>query len=518
MQTESEPLLCPNELRHIMSKNRTAVTSINSLRKFERCPGDPNPDGRYVLYWMQIHRRLYYNYALEYAVGWANKLNKPLLIFEAVRADYPWASERTHHFLLEGMDEHHRELARRRVTYYPYLEDESGQGKGLMKLLGSKAAIVISDEYPAYIMPEHNAAFGRQSPVPFITIDSNGILPLNLTEKAPTSAFSYRKILQKNFVQCYGEPPQADPLSGLQNTSAAVIPTSALQKWPHAGWRLRDRKKFVSRLPVNHNIGKIDLDGTRKAALDRMYTFVHDELDRYGEDRNHPDDDKTSRLSPWLHFGKISPHEVVAEVLNRMPEGWSVDRLEDQKGKRRGFFQADESTEGFLDEVITWRETGFHFCHHRPDYDQYESLPDWAKQTLHDHISDERSYIYSYEELAHAKTHDEIWNAAQNQLRQEGRIHNYLRMLWGKKVLEWTPDPQTALEYLIDLNNWYAIDGRDPNSYSGIFWIFGRFDRAWGPERQIFGKIRYMTSKSAKTKVRLKKYLERYNNPLFEST
>ncbi len=493
------------------------MASINQHRKFERNGGNPNPDGRYVLYWMQINRRLHYNYALEYAVGWANKLDKPLLIYEAVRADYPWASERTHHFLLEGMAEHQQELARRKVTYYPYLEDEPGHGKGLMKLLGSKAAIVISDEYPAYIMPQHNAAFERQSSVPFITIDSNGILPLNLTEKAPTSAFSYRKIVQKQFVKCYSEPPQADPLAGLKHSTPAVIPTSALQKWPHAGWRLQDLQKFVGRLPVNHDIGKIEMEGTRKAALERMHTFVHEELHRYGEDRNHPDEDKTSKLSPWLHFGKISSHEIVEEVFSLMPANWSPDQLEDHQGKRRGFFNADESTEGFLDELITWRETGFHFCHHREDYDQYESLPDWAKQTLNDHLSDERPYIYSYEELAQAQTHDEIWNAAQNQLRQEGRIHNYLRMLWGKKVLEWTPDPQTALEYLIDLNNWYAIDGRDPNSYSGIFWIFGRFDRAWGPERPIFGKIRYMTSKSAQSKVRLKKYLGRYNSPLFGS-
>ena len=487
------------------------MSSINSLRKFERVSGDPNPDGRYVLYWMQINRRLHYNYALEYAVGWANKLEKPLLIFDSVRCDYPWASERTHHFLMEGMAEHQKVLGKRGVTYYPYLEDEPGQREGLIKLLSDKSSIVISDEFPAYIMPWHNSELAKQCSVPFVTIDSNGILPLNLTEKAPSSAYNYRRILQKNFVRCYSAPPQQNPLANLKSETPAVIPTSALQKWPHAGWRLKEPQKFVSRLPVKHEIGKLQIEGTRSAALQRMKSFVHEELHRYDEDRNHPDEEKTSRLSPWLHFGYISSYEIVKEVLSLLPEEWKLDDLEDHKGKRRGFFRADASIEGFLDEVITWREVGFHYCHHQPEYDKYESLPEWAKTTLDEHRKDERPYIYSYEELAQSQTYDEVWNAAQNQLREEGRIHNYLRMLWGKKVLEWTPDPETALQYLIDLNNWYAIDGRDPNSYSGIFWIFGRFDRAWGPERPIFGKVRYMTTKSAKTKLRLKKYVQRYN-------
>ena len=154
---------------------------------------------------------------------------------------------------------------------------------------------------------------------------------------------------------------------------------------------------------------------------------------------------------------------------------------------------------------------GFHYAHHVDNYDKFESLPDWALETMKDHENDERDYVYSYEELEQSKTHDEIWNAAQTQLREEGIIHNYLRMLWGKKVIEWTPDHKTALEYLIELNNKFAIDGRDPNSYSGIFWCFGRFDRAW-QEREIFGKLRYMTSESTRKKVKLKQYLAKYGN------
>ena len=164
-----------------------------------------------------------------------------------------------------------------------------------------------------------------------------------------------------------------------------------------------------------------------------------------------------------------------------------------------------------MDELITWRELGYVFCHQRlEDYDQFETLPGWAVETLENHSSDPRPVTYTLEQLETASTHDPVWNAAQRQLRQEGRIHNYLRMLWGKKILEWSPSPQEALQRLIHLNNRWAIDGRNPNSYSGIFWILGRFDRAWGPVRPIFGKIRYMSSESTARKIRLKGYLQRY--------
>jgi len=237
--------------------------------------------------------------------------------------------------------------------------------------------------------------------------------------------------------------------------------------------------------------------------------FVKNGLLEYDEKRNDPDENKTSQLSPWLHFGKISEYEIVKTVLDYQPDGWDLDKITFNKGSTGGFFNGNPNIDSFLDEVITWREVGFHFAHHRPDYDQLESLPDWALKTMDQHRDDKREWIYSYEELEQSNTHDDIWNAAQTQLREEGIIHNYLRMLWGKKVIEWTPDYETALQYLIDLNNTYAIDGRDPNSYSGIFWCFGRFDRAW-QERPVFGKLRYMTSKSTRKKVKLKNYVEKY--------
>jgi deoxyribodipyrimidine photo-lyase len=168
------------------------------------------------------------------------------------------------------------------------------------------------------------------------------------------------------------------------------------------------------------------------------------------------------------------------------------------------------SAEAFLDELITWRELGYNFCSRRDDHDRFASLPAWARATLGKHSSDPSAHVYTLDQFEAARTHDPLWNAAQTQLLREGRIHNYLRMLWGKKILEWTASPQDALDVMIELNNKYGVDGRDPNSYSGIFWVLGRYDRPWGPERPIFGTVRYMTSGSAMRKLRVRGFLARY--------
>jgi deoxyribodipyrimidine photo-lyase len=191
--------------------------------------------------------------------------------------------------------------------------------------------------------------------------------------------------------------------------------------------------------------------------------------------------------------------------------GWNSDRISGKvNGSSNGWWGVEEHVESFLDELITWREVGYNMCSRSDDYDRYESLPKWAQQTLGKHAEDPREYVYTLDEFESAQTHDPLWNAAQRQLVREGRIHNYLRMLWGKKVLEWSASPQAALDVLIELNNKYALDGRNPNSYSGIFWVLGRYDRAWVPERPIFGTIRYMSSDNTARKVRVKDYLRRY--------
>ena len=235
-----------------------------------------------------------------------------------------------------------------------------------------------------------------------------------------------------------------------------------------------------------------------------------EQMHRYTEERNHPDAGATSGLSPYLHFGKISIHEVVRDILEKYELEDRCRALVYNNGSK-GFFPGPPEVDAFLDEALTWRETGYHFCFHRADYDKYESLPDWALRTLEEHKKDRREHLYNLDQLESASTYDEIWNAAQRELMQTGKIHNYLRMLWGKKILEWSKSPKQALETTLHLNNKYSIDGRNPNSYSGVFWIFGRFDRPW-QERDVFGKIRYMSSEQTRKKVRLKEYLERFGN------
>lgn len=237
--------------------------------------------------------------------------------------------------------------------------------------------------------------------------------------------------------------------------------------------------------------------GGERAGEAALEAFVEQKLTRYNDDRNRPEVDATSGLSPYLHFGHVSVHQVLMAVASR--EGWIAGNLgTSTAGKRAGWWGMSPSAEAFLDQVVTWREVGYNFCSQRPDFDGFESLPEWARTTLAKHAADPRATAYDLESFSSARTHDPLWNAAQRQLVSEGRIHNYLRMLWGKKILEWTRSPEDAL------------DGRNPNSYSGIFWVLGRYDQPWGPKRPIFGTMRYMSSANTARKMDVKGYLRRF--------
>jgi deoxyribodipyrimidine photo-lyase len=246
-----------------------------------------------------------------------------------------------------------------------------------------------------------------------------------------------------------------------------------------------------------------------KAAARILRSFVEEKLPQYAAERNNPDADATSGLSPYLRWGHVSAHEVVKAVLDSVK--WTPAKLAKRvTGRNRGWWGAGANAEAFLDELITWRDLGFNMTAKCDNYDTYESLPPWARTTLDKHAADRREYVYDLARFESASTHDPLWNAAQRQLVREGRMHNYLRMLWGKKILEWSSSPREALAIMTNLNNRYALDGRDPNSYSGIFWVLGRYDRPWGPERPVFGKVRYMSSENTARKVRVKEYLAKY--------
>lgn len=478
------------------------------IQKVNQAP--VNPSGHYVLYWMIAFRRLSWNYSLDRALEWAKELDKPLIIMEALSINYPWASDRFHAFILEGMAEKARQLEETKITYYPYLENKQDEGQGLLQSLADRACLVVTDDYPTFGLPRLVASAGQNLPVFLEKVDSNGLLPMQAANQVYNRAYSFRRFLQKNLPPYLVEHPQKDPINDLQLKSLDKLPKQILERWPKASSEiLRSDPQTLAALPIDHQVTTTETRGGSNQALSLLENFVQNKIFQYSQLKNQPEEEMTSGLSPYLHFGYISAHQVFDRIAEK--EDWIFGRLAmTSKGNRVGWWGMNESAEEFLDQLITWRELGFNLCWQRDDYDRFESLPDWAKQTLKDHESDQRPYLYSLNEFEQAKTHDQLWNAAQRQLLTEGRIHNYLRMLWGKKILEWTRNPRLALEVMIELNNKYALDGQDPNSYSGIFWCLGRYDRPWGPERKVFGKIRYMTSKNTARKVSVKYYMEKY--------
>lgn len=467
-------------------------------------------DGRHVLYWMTAQRRAGWNFALQRALAHAVALGRPLIVLESLRCDYRWASDRLHAFVLHGMADQTRAFAARGVTYHPYVEPRIGAGRGLLAALAADACVVVTDEFPCFFLPRMLAAAAVRMPVLVEAVDGNGLLPLRALTSTFPSAYVFRRTLQKTLPAHLGHFPLVDPLTGV-HLPTAEIPGAIHARWPAAdGALLAADPAALAQLPIDHEVRPAPARGGTTAADAVLATFLDERLPRYAEERNQIDDCAASGFSPYLHFGHLSAHQVVAAVLGR--EHWSPAHLSaTTAGKREGWWGASAAAEAFLDELVTWRELGYNFSHLRPDdYDRYESLPPWTRATLEAHADDPRAHHYSIEQFATASTHDPLWNAAQRELRDEGRMHNYLRMLWGKKILEWTTHPREALAVMIELNNRYALDGRNPNSYSGIFWCLGRFDRPWAPERPIFGQIRYMSSDNTARKYSVKSYLRRH--------
>lgn len=465
-------------------------------------------DADYVLYWMTTSRRLDWNFALDRAVDWCRMLNKPLVILEALRVGYPWASDRLHRWVFDGMIEHGNTSLPEGVHYYPYVEPSHGDGSGLLETLADRASVVVTDDYPTFFIPRMLEATSKRLGVRLEAVDGNGMLPMSIPEKSFSSAYHFRRFLQKTLPEHLGTAPSSAPFSDWHSdTRPPTLPET--EAWPAVTLKQLQDQNFLASLPIDHSVAPVEEVGGTREARNVLGAFLSDRLPLYDEERNDPDARSTSRLSPYLHWGNISAHEVFAEIVSA--EGWSPLRLShESSGKREGWWGMSRSAEGFLDQFITWRELGFNTCFREPKHRDYTSLPQWALDTLAVHASDPRPHLYDRASFESASTHDSLWNAAQNQLRREGIIHNYLRMLWGKKILEWSASPEEALSTMLHLNNKYALDGRDPNSYSGIFWILGRYDRGW-PERAIYGKVRSMSSDSTRRKVDVSEYVERYS-------
>ena len=473
------------------------------LRRLNEARTAGNRD--YVLYWMQAYRRLERNHALDYALWCAERLERPLVVYEGLRLDYPWASRRLHRFILEGMAGNAARAGELGGNSWPYGEEERGGGRGLLRRLSRRAALVVTDDFPCFIVPGQSRALARKADVPVLAVDSNSLVPSSLLGRPVSAAAHLRPRLHKAFAEAWPHRAAAEP----EVSRAATRPVSApFDLWSGAA----EVAPFVDALPLDATVPPVEAtSGGAVAARARLELFLEHRLRGYADDRSEPrrpDDGHASGLSPYLHFGHLSIEEVVERAL-ATTGGWTTDELRvHNRGKREGFFCADPDVNSFLDQALTWRDVGFNWHRaRREDAASLEkALPSWALETLGAHAADERPHLYAADELEAGQTHDALWNAAQRELVATGTLHNYLRMLWGKKVLEWSPSPTEAYRVLEHLNNKYALDGRDPNSYTGILWCFGLFDRPWAPERKIFGRVRYMSSENTARKFRLGPY------------
>lgn len=441
-----------------------------------------NTKGRYILYWMQIFKRASHNYALNFAIQMANERGLPLVVYEGLKFYYPWASDRIHTFILEGVAEKQAKFEQRGIRYVFYLQRHGRDPKHTVARLAKEAALLVTDDFPCFIIPDHNERIAQLN-LPVYTVDANGMVPLSALPKEEYAAYTIRPKIN-------GFLPDL--------TRTIVTPHLDLQKptlevdCPETVVSDDNVASLVSQCDIDHTVKPSLLyRGGTEAARKRLNHFVRKILPDYLDTRTEPSVDGTSRLSPYLHFGFISIQEVVK----------AVERSDAPKPAKAAF----------LEQAIVRRELSFNLTRHNPHYDSLQSLPEWAQQTMREHADDPRPELIDEERIEVAETYDELWNASQRELVNTGLLHNYVRMLWGKRVIEWQRSYETAFELLVHLNNKYALDGRDPNSYAGILWCFGKHDRPWF-EREIFGTIRYMTSRSMGKKFKSKDYIEAMSN------
>ena len=446
------------------------VTQLNNANE--------NTKGRYILYWMQMFKRASHNLALNFAVEMANERRLPLVVYEGLTFNYPWACDRFHTFILEGVEEKQAEFSERGIRYVFYLQRNERDPKNTVARLAKEAALLVTDDYPCFIIPEHNARIA-QLKLPVYAVDANGMVPLSALPKEEYAAYTIRPKIQR----LLPDLPRK-----------IVTPHVEVQKpaldvdGPETSVSSDNIADLVSQCDIDHSVRPSTLyRGGTKAGRKRLTHFVRAILPHYDKTHNEPSFDGVSRLSPYLHFGFLSIQEV-------------VDAVERANAKK-------PAKEAFLEQAIVRRELSFNFTRHNPHYDSLKSLPDWALKTMRDHADDPRPELMDEQTIERAETYDELWNAAQRELVCTGLLHNYVRMLWGKRVIEWQRSYEMAFELLVHLNNKYALDGRDPNSYAGILWCFGKHDRPWF-DREIFGTLRYMTSQSMAKKFRAKHYIQ----------
>jgi deoxyribodipyrimidine photo-lyase len=426
--------------------------------------------GAYVLYWMQGSQRAEYNHALEYAILKADELRQPTIVFFGITDQFPEGNERHYTFMLEGLREVKRALKKRGIQMVIlHKSPELGAVQ-----LAKGASLAVVDRGYLKIQKKWRNSAATQMNCPLIQVETDVIVPVEeASPKEEYAAATIRSKIHKKlshfFIPLKQTDPAVDSLS-LNFDSFDII----------------DVDKAISKLRIDRSVKKVNsFHGGTKEAFRHLEIFLEGKLDRFPEFRNDPTLDYLSHMGPYLHFGQISPLFIALKVKQTKSSG----------------------IEAFLEELIVRRELSMNFVFYNEKYDSFEAIPEWAKKTLKAHQKDTRPYLYRLEELETAQTHDPYWNAAQREMLFRGKMHGYMRMYWGKKILEWSKTPEEAYRNALYLNNKYELDGRDPNGFTGVAWCFGKHDRPWG-ERPIFGNVRYMNDKGLKRKFDADEYVE----------
>jgi deoxyribodipyrimidine photo-lyase len=425
--------------------------------------------GKYVLYWMQASQRAEYNHALEFAILKANELRQALIVFFGIIDQFPEANERHYAFMLQGLKEVKSSLEKRGIQMV--LLHKSPEA-GIIPL-AQKASLVVVDRGYLKVQKAWRDFASKKMDCPLIQVETDVVVPVEETSpKEEYAAATIRSKITRKLNSFFVPLKEHEP----------IINSLSLD---FDSFDIADVEKAISKLSVDRSVKKVDsFCGGAEEAKSHLEIFLESKLDRFAELRNDPTIDYLSHLSPYLHFGQISPLYIALRVIDT-----------DSRGK-----------DAFLEELIVRRELSMNFVFYNEKYDSIDSIPDWAKKTLKAHQKDKRSYVYSRKELETAKTHDPYWNAAQKEMVVKGKMHGYMRMYWGKKILEWSKTPEEAYRIALYLNNKYELDGRDPNGFTGVAWCFGKHDRPWG-ERPIFGNIRYMNDKGLKRKFDADRYV-----------
>ncbi|AEI67648.1 deoxyribodipyrimidine photo-lyase [Corallococcus macrosporus] len=449
----------------------------------------PLPSGRreFVLYWCMVNHRAEQNHALDAAIGLGNHLGLPVVVYQAIRPDYPYASDRLHAWALEGMMDMAAGCAARGLPYWLELPRTSKEHQPRLAWLGRRAAAVVSDLFPTFIIPGHLRGAARALDVPLFAVDASCVVPMQRIATRQVGAYTLRPKLKKLWPE-YLE----------RTVPHRAVKAAAAGRKLEPGFATsdaREAREALHTFDFDHGVAPLQERGGRKAGLQALRAFVQRRLEGYDTGRNDPGLQQSSGLSPYFHWGNLFPGEAARAAI-----------------QARG--ANDASVQGFIEELLVRRELGFNYCFHTPEKQQLSvsSLPPWARETLTRHQQDAREHRYSLKQLETARTADGLWNAAQRELVERGRIHNYLRMLWGKKLLEWSPSPKVALQRIAFLNDKYAVDGRDPASVANFMWVLGLHDRPF-QERKALGKVRPMSSARTAAKYDLAPYLERWGRP-----